>query len=82
MKSEITVNPSIKGCFFLYWHVTLKVEQCRLLNAISFLFFVGNCLEISEGELKNHSCYYFSEGCPDTKFWFYELYKCKIFKTQ
>lgn len=35
----------------------------------------GNCLEISEGELKNHSCYYFSEGCPDTKFWFYELYK-------
>lgn len=35
----------------------------------------GNCLEISEGELKNHSCYYFSEGCPETKFWFYELYK-------
>lgn len=35
----------------------------------------GNCLEIVEGELKDHSCYYFSEWCPETKFWFYELYK-------
>lgn len=35
----------------------------------------GNCLEIFEGELKNHSCFYFLAGCPDTIFWFYELYK-------
>lgn len=42
-------------------------------------FFVGNCLEIFDGELKNYSCYYFLEGCLEIKFWFYELYKCKVF---
>lgn len=80
MKSEITVNPSINGYFFIM-ACNIESRTMSFAKCNFFSFFVGNCLEISEGELKNHSCYYFSEGCPDTKFWFYELYKCKIFKT-
>lgn len=35
----------------------------------------GICLEIFEGKLIQHSCKYFSDGCPEKDFYDYELFK-------
>nr|XP_034333498.1 uncharacterized protein LOC117691479 isoform X1 [Crassostrea gigas] len=35
----------------------------------------GNCLEFSEGKWIHHSCKHFLNGCPDTHFFDYEIYK-------
>lgn len=35
----------------------------------------GICLEIFEGNLIQHSCKYFSDGCPEEDFYDYELFK-------
>lgn len=40
-------------------------------------WFVGYCLEFSEGNVTRHSCNHFSYGCPETYFYDYEIYKCK-----
>lgn len=57
--------------YWTEWYSSFK-------NPNSFIhWFVGNCLEFSEGELIYHSCNQFSNGCPDTHFYDYDIYKCK-----
>lgn len=42
-------------------------------------YLLGNCLEVFEGKVIKHSCYNFSWGCPETHFYEYEFFTCKLF---
>lgn len=35
----------------------------------------GICLEANEGNVMQHNCHNFSDGCPDTEFYDYDFYK-------
>lgn len=57
------------------YHFFLRI----LGNFVLYFFFSGVCLFLKKSEvfLNAYQCYNFEEGCPRSRYWADESYKCK-----